>query len=498
LHTNPTGYLLDTKVPGIVKGSAKMVDTKTYFTTYELQDSSVRLDMVCNNSNNLRIAIGYKSPAEDLMKADNPAKEVVLWSGGNLYPESCLRYKAESTAVSRITNEWDLLAVGFTVDEYVQADERIWYLRINELSSGPYGYERGELQVINGTEYLIPEFIPNMHYIKEFKLVFNTLIFETLLYPFFDGSTEIIIPIRGVSHELAIEDQKTNLEIRGMSLQGSWSTTTTPGDLGNDHWVVVFGTSNYDGPFAYLDYPPMECRSFILGCARSTAADEFKVGIMDYGWRVAYCMDGNSSQTDIATTTKTDDDYLKAMLDYADGELGNNDQLIVFVAGHGVAYTGQHNTVTTKTKYRFFVYTNTVKLTGYEDKVDDITTDGTYVLLWISACHGWGLNNFPARRHNYKMESWSFRPEHIGDPSLGVTIDGAYTGFCWLYVDATWYIISQSEAAFFFCDAAAGAFSLTVSTSGNSARNYYNNKWEDSTMYIQKTWGDYEFYVNQG
>ena len=497
---NQTGYLLDKEVPGIVKGTAKMVDTEAYFTKYDLQESSVRLDFICNNSNNLRIALGYKSPTSALMLADYPTKEIVIWSGEDNFPESSSYYKSKNEeVVSRITREWDLLSIGFTEDEYVKADERIWYLRINELISGTYGYEKNVTEVIDGTEYLVPEFIPNIHYIEEFKIVFNQLIFETMLYPFFDGSKEIIIPIRGVSHELVIEDPKTDLEIRGMTIKAStWSTTTPPIGAGN-MWTLVFGTSDYRALVGEdLPYSPMECRCFILGCVEPLGLDYFEAGVFDYGWRVAYCMDGDSTQTDIATTTQTDDDFCEDMFDFVDGKFGSTGKLIVFVVGHGGEDDGEHFTTTGKTR-RIGGFTNSIELEEYEDKVNDITTDGTHILLYICSCHGDGLDSFSPSDHNYCLESWSFRPLHFGRPSTGYISGSTFADFYWCYYNDSGNPILQSEPAWIFYYTAIGTCEYTVTEIGEMAQIQYNQYYTpEGRMYIQSTWSSYYFYINWG
>ncbi len=497
-------YLLDKKVPGIVKGTARMVDTEAYFTKYELQESSLKLDLVCNNSNNLRISVGYKNPTEALSIAEDPIKELLIWSGEDIYPKFSFDYKLQEESLTsdlkRITKEWNLLDLGFNSDEYVKADERIWFLRIKDISGGPYGYEKNVSVEVNGSQYSIPEFIPNIHYIEEFKLVFNKLIFETMLYPFFDGSREIVVPIRGVNHELAIEDEKTNTKIKGMTANGSWSTTTTPYDLGGNYWVIVFGTGEYLWQSGSDDllYPPMECRSFILGCARPSTPNEYEAGILDYGWRVAYCMDGSSDQTDIATCSQTDDNYFESMFDYADTKLGFFGRLIVFVAAHGRAPYGDHITITGNTRFWGSYYSNVIKLSEYENKVDANTNEGTHVFLWVSACHGDGLDSFSSGDHNDCLESWSFRPKHEGTPSNGYATDDTYETFCWLYsMDAYYNVIPRSECAFFFLGAAEGPYETTVTEIGPDAQSYYNNHF-DSTMYIQCIWGSHIFYIDWG
>jgi len=486
---NETSYLLDGQIPGIVKGTAKMVDTENYFTKYALQQSSINLDLMCNNSANLEISLGYKSPAEPLAEANYPLKEKLIWSNSlNLLKNS------DSIDSGRIIVNSDLATFGFTTEEYIKADERIFYLRINDVSGGPFGYETNITTEINGSLYELPEFIPHIHYLKEFKLVFDKLIFETMLYPFFDGSAEIIIPIRGVNHELVIEDQATYLEIYGMSLN-SYSTTTPP--IGsNSLWAVVFGTSNYQYIGSEdLHYPPVECRSFILGCAKTTAPDEFKVGILDYGWRVAYCMDGDSDQTDIATCTQTDDGYLESMFDFADSKLGLTGKLIVYVYSHGILWNEHYTMTGTSHNVLGLWWTNVVKLSEYQDKIDDITSDGTHVFLWIAACNGNGLDEFSSSDHNYCLESWSYRPKHYGnyfEPST------PYTSFVWKHGTASGGLDCYCEQAFFFKFAYQGACEYTVTEIGPLAKSYYDSKF-DATMYIQSTWSsNYYFYINWG
>lgn len=499
---NRSDYLLDKRIPRIVEGTARMVDTEAYFTKYDLQKSSIKLDLVCTNPNNLRITVGYKSHSEALTVAKTPIKEKVIWACSNLYPENSIDYLNEKSIndFNRISKEWDLLALGFDTSDYVKADERIWYLRIEDISGGPYGYEQNVTVEVNGTVCTMPEYFPNVYYIEEFKVAFNELIFETLLYPFFDGSKEVVIPIRGVNHELAIEDQKTNEEIRGMTIN---SYSTTWGGLGDNFWVVVFGTSNYLWQSAsdFLFYPPMECRAFIQGCEWYGAIWQYANGMLDYGWKIAYCMDGDSQQTDMATCSQTDDNFLENMFDYVDGKLGIYGRLIVFVTSHGRAPYGSHMTISGKTRCWGFGYTNVIRLSEYENKIDDITSDGTHVLLWISACHGNGLDSFSSSDHNNCLESWSFRDEHEGSPALGAVVNEEtcdYEDFCWLgYLDDEDNVVPQSEAAFFFAGAAEGSCQVTVTEIGPDAKEYYDARFS-TTMYIQSTWGSHIFYINWG
>jgi hypothetical protein len=496
------GYLSEKRIPSIVEGTAKMVETERYFKKHTLETASVKVDLRCNNSHNLELKIGYKGLSYDLHDASEPTKEVTLWSRKNLL-EQAPKQKPEAfnkpiISKKRLNLQWNLLETGFTKRDYVKADERIWYLKITDLSAGPYGYERNETRIINGTTYNLLEYYPTINHLNDFKLSFNKLVFETLFYPFFDGSKEVIIPIRGVNHELAIEDPKTNAEINGMAINSY--TTTIPGSGSSNLWAIVFGTSNYLWQSGCDDllYPPIECRSFILGCERSSSPTPFEKGIMDYGWRVAYSMDGDSDQTDIATCTQTDDNYLEDMFDFVDGELGLTGKLIVFVANHGIKYYGSHLSITGKSRCWLAGWTDVIRLNEYENKIEAITEDGTHVLLWVSACHGDGLDSFSSSDHHYSLESWSFRPYHVGSPSNGYSPTGKYTDFCWCYSTSGSTVNAKSECAFFFLGAAEGTCAKTVTEIGEDAQSFYNNKY-DSTMYIQSTWSSaYSFYVNWG
>ncbi|NPE09107.1 MAG: hypothetical protein GNW80_12555 [Asgard group archaeon] len=82
----PRNYMLDIRIPGIVEGTARMVDTEAYFTKNELTTATVDMKIICNNTDNLEVSIGYKSPTENLMDASSPDKEVNVWSGEDNFP----------------------------------------------------------------------------------------------------------------------------------------------------------------------------------------------------------------------------------------------------------------------------------------------------------------------------------------------------------------------------------------------------------------------------
>lgn len=489
-------YVSTIRVPGIVEGTAQMIDTQTYFTKEAVSTAKATIDLRCNDSNYIEMAIGYKEATKSLMNAQNPLKEIEIWSEGNKFHSKSID---RSTSRNEIKTDWDLLAIGFTETEYIKADERIWYLKIRDTRTGPFGYERNITIEENGEIITLPDFEPNVNYIKKFQLTFNDLSFETLLYPFFDGSKEVVIPIRGVNHELCKESfQKffPNAEIKG-----DW-TTSQPYGSSNNRWAIVFGTFEYDSIwFDNLYYTPMECRAFIQGVEKSGAPSEFDAGILDYGWRVAYCMDGSAQQTDMATTSETDESYLKQMFDAVDSVQGSSSCCIVFVAGHGTHYYGNHLTITGNSACLGLGWINVMRLSDYEKKVEALTDDGTHVLLWVCACHGDGLNEFMGADSHNRLESWSYRPEHAIDPAMGevdhIPTD-TYEDFCWLYDEVLEHIEGRSEAAIFFLGAAEGTNVISVSDVGPDMKDFYDGLVGDNTMYIQRTWGTYSFYVNFG
>lgn len=180
---------------------------------------------------------------------------------------------------------------------------------------------------------------------------------------------------------------------------------------------------------------------------------------------------------------------------------------IVFVACHGKSYGYGHHTITGNANFVIAGWFNTVKLSEYKSMIESITDDGTHVLLWVSACHGDGLDYFMGADSHNRLETWSFRPEHRGLPSNG-EVDWVdpfhYNYFCWLYNYTSGVLNTNSECAFFFAGADEGAYQKTVTYLGKyKIRPYYNSVFNTEEhdycqMYIQMTWGTYAFYVNTG
>ncbi|MBD3190441.1 MAG: hypothetical protein GF308_07340 [Candidatus Heimdallarchaeota archaeon] len=493
-------YLLNKRIPGIVEGSAKMIDTQSYLTKNNPTQSKVKLAIQCNNSNYLRIAIGYKNPEFDLLDASAPTKEILLWRSGDRFPSRSSGTMEDYSSKTQINREWDLLALGFNTREFVQADARIWYLKIKDIRSEGFGYERNITVEQDGKIVTLPDYRPNINYLESFQLQFNDLIFETQLHPFFDGSREVVVPIRGVHHELInLKQDNPYQRSNNIGLNG-WDITTTSPNLGNNYWALVFGTAKYHWQ-SFMDDSPqlvMECRSFIMGCYYSQAPSCFKQGLFDYGWRVVYCMDGNEQQTDMATCETTDPDILKSMFDYVNQQLGFCGRLITYIACHGLSYYGKHITITGASRCWAFGWTDVMRLNDYEDKVNAITNDGTKFFLWLRTCHGNGADSFSSSIHHYCLESWSFRPDHI-DVKFGYTV--GYKTFNWVYERVSGQVVPLCEGALFFKRAAEGPFIHTVTTIGHEIQIEYNTNWfedKNSRMYIQSTWGDHIFYINWG
>ena len=496
LNLETQNYVSTKRIPGIVEGTAQMIDTQSYFTKHTIASAKTTIELHCNDSNYIQMKIGYKEATNSLMNAQNPIKEVEIWSGGNKFSSKSIDF---STSRNEIKTEWNLFEIGFTESDYVKADERIWYLKIADTRTGPFGYERNITIEENGEVIILPDFEPNVNYIKKFQLTFNDLGFETLLYPFFDGSKEVIIPIRGVNHELTKESFYRFYP--STEMKNEWSTSQPYGSS-NNRWAIVFGTFEYDSIwFNNLYYTPMECRAFIQGVEKAGAPSEFDAGLLDYGWRVAYCMDGSTQQTDMATTSETDESYLKQMFNAVDSVQGSSSCCVVFVAGHGYSYYGNHLTITGNSACLGLGWINVMRLSDYEEKVEALTDDGTHVLMWICACHGNGLNEFMGADSHNRLECWSYQPEHAIDPAMGevshIPTD-TYEDFCWLFDEVLGYIEGRSEAAIFFLGAAEGINVVSVSAVGPDMKDFYDGLVGDNTMYIQKTWGTYSFYINFG
>jgi hypothetical protein len=510
IYTNLTekiDYLNDKRVPTIVEGTALMVDTQQYFTYNELTTFSTNIELQCNNSDYLEIAIGYKSPDIDLMDASKHEKEVLLWEGDTDKIKS--EDMIEQSSKGFIKSQWDLLAKGFTKNEFVKADERIYYLKIIEKRPGPYGYERNITVIQDGEEIIVPDFQPRMNYLKRFELHLNDLVFETQLYPFFDGSQEIIIPIRGVSHELASpQDLITSSETRrkANALINTWSTKPSASD---HNWVVVFGTQFYNKTegqiggesLGELAFSAVDARNFIMGCEPSQTPDYFKNGLYDYGWNIAFCMDGNSSTTDMKTCEMTDESHFKNMLDFIIDydNIERVDYLITYITGHGhnAGWPDfqKHKTLTGHTMRRLTYWTDVIALCDYESKYASLTSDGTKILSFIKTCHGNGLESFSSSVHQNNLDSWCFIKKHKSNHDWIPPIN---------YMNYEWARDAQGnpkcEEAIFFYEA-RNVMGTRVYKIGEEIQDEFNNEWWDDddkvNMYIQHTASIY-FYINWG
>ncbi|MGC9778719.1 MAG: hypothetical protein HZR80_05710 [Candidatus Heimdallarchaeota archaeon] len=184
------------------------------------------------------------------------------------------------------------------------------------------------------------------------------------------------------------------------------------------------------------------------------------------------------------------------MFDFADDQLGLTGKLIVFTFGHEWSVGGNHITICGNSRLSVFFWINVVRLSEYEDMIDDITTDGTHVLLWIGASFGDGLDEFSSEDHNYKLESWSYQPRLIGVPAFGYSLEETYSDFVWNYYLQI-EIYPTSGPAFLFYDAYLGSCIKTVTETGEEYQTFYNNEHDDTDMYIQSTWPTYYyFYIN--
>jgi len=73
------------QVPGIVEGTAKMINTKIYFGNNQLKTAKVKIKIIANYTENLKIDIGYKPPTDPLMEEFTPIKKITIWERKNLF-----------------------------------------------------------------------------------------------------------------------------------------------------------------------------------------------------------------------------------------------------------------------------------------------------------------------------------------------------------------------------------------------------------------------------
>lgn len=399
-----------------------------------------------------------------------------------------------------ISRRWDLLSLGFTAKEYPHAEKRIWYLKIKGIDDGPYGYEMNQTINYNGTQVTAPEFIPYINYLEAFELTFNDLSFETQFYPFFDGSNDIIIPIRGVNHEISKKNQMMDYRF-GLN---SWSVT------GNAyyHWAVIFGTQKYNSILiSEAKWSTMGCRTFAKG---SDDPNRHPDGLIDYGWLVVYCLDGDSETTDMKSVDKTDDEHFRAMMQFVEGITTSQDKVIIFTHGHGDINTVQtgpggeisheHCTLTTKSHLIIAFWTNVLMVSDYHNLIGDITEDGTHVFLWLARCHGIPIGGWPDDKHNNRLLVWYYDPvgyqQGFSYP-LSTYEDFSWTEDNWPYVGVS----KKSEAEMFFSAAEQGTNTIDIYSIGCDIQYYFNHILYDpdkheGKMYIKNFWGNYKLYVN--
>ncbi|MCE7744111.1 MAG: hypothetical protein GPJ52_03130 [Candidatus Heimdallarchaeota archaeon] len=488
-------YLLDIKIPGIVEGTAIAIDTQKYFTRNSLTNATTDIIIKCNNSENLKVSIGYKTPNEELMDASNPDKEIIVWTGQDNFPEENLKSLSKgSTTRNELVGKWDLLNIGFTTTDYVYVGERIWFLKIRDMSEGPYGYERILTEEINGTLVEIPDYQPNINYLEYFAISFNELTFQTLLHPYFDGSCDIVVPIRGVNHEVVIPEEET--EQAAHILGTSWSTTTTTqGSIAR--WAVVFTTENYDRS-EDTTFAVWAGYLFIFGEHPDSYKGHHPDGLFDFGYNVIYCSDGSESDLPTKTCAETDESFLKSMLTSADSVCDSNDRLIVFVHGHGGAGVSGHVTKTTNT-YWFFGFRNVMKKSDYFNYIESITDDGTHVFLWVCCCHGNGMDDWSPSDHHYKLEVWSYKPNGFG--MAYEWEEGGWKSAFWMYSWGDPLVWFACEADLFFTNVESGPDGVT--DVGDDIEYWFDNTLHDgdpeeeaeSDMRTITYWGTYLFYV---
>jgi len=141
-------YFLNDEIPNIVEGTAKIFDTESYFERNNIENYYAKANIISNNITNLEISIGFKPTDYGLLEVPDTfdgetTKEITLWERRNNYPTNSINLSTtidDTTSLDEEINiQWDLKSLGFNADEYVKADERIWYLRINRLDDNSIG-----------------------------------------------------------------------------------------------------------------------------------------------------------------------------------------------------------------------------------------------------------------------------------------------------------------------------------------------------------------------
>ncbi len=430
-------YFIDTEIPNLVEGTAKIFDTSTYFERNSLENCYATIHIISNNLSNLKISIGYKSTDVNLLTVPYvidgiTAKEIVLWKRQNNHPTTSLNLSSTQSSSSlneEINIKYDLKALGFTTDEYVKADERIWYLRINRIDNNSIGEYIEQIVTENGETYTEVDYKPYINYLASFEIQFDNLVFSTLLHPFFDGTSEVIVPIRGVNHELQVLPEQTKqTQLKSLSTN-SWEENESHSGP-KARWAVVWGCSCDDVDpdeiaVSPVGWVPVESCAFILGCWHGiTSLDDWQYcGVYDYGWNVAYCMDSFFYIHPLKTCTIVTDEYFESMMEFVDNKLGANDELIVFTHSHGFDHKDEHYTVTDEGWYQNWLrrYRDLISCdshydcASYYDEIGDITDDDTYVFLYAKACQTSkedpdievGIDTFPSDKENDHLLTWS-------------------------------------------------------------------------------------------
>ncbi|MGC9780582.1 MAG: hypothetical protein HZR80_15165 [Candidatus Heimdallarchaeota archaeon] len=494
-------YLKKKEIRGIVEGDALIFDHKVFFAQQDLESCSAIVDVVCNNKTNLEISIGYKSSAFELLEIpkndsglipDNQYKEVVLWSTENLFPASSVdltndTYMQNTTQLRSIHNSWNITAIGFSKEDYVNAEERIWFLRVSSKES------------TNGSLNLTDTNDTRINYLKSFQLHYDNLIFESLFHPFFDSSCEIVIPIRGVHHEI----KRSSDEEQTVSKATTKEYYETPGyDFpGSNRWAVVFATSMYDKS-SLEDCPDqaLAASALILGISNkyigsiSVPVEWQYYGLVDYGWHVIYCIDYSGLYTPLSTVAETKKEYFMDMMDEVNTNVGSGDELFVYVFGHG-RDGSEHKTYTTIARPIF--PNRFIKLDDYKTTVSDITDDGTYVFLWVKACYGYGFDDWDQSEHNNRLMICYY--QEISAVKLESA--ASYDSFAWPMPARGYFDTRLCDIN--WCDYQELLYRSNlgddISEMKDDIKKAYDNWYylrtgaNDSEIFFSKYWGSYQF-----
>jgi hypothetical protein len=180
----------------------RMLENYTELTTFSRENipfGEVELKIETQSRSNLQISVGFGLPAEPGTKIQ-PIKLVELWNSDCAHLEA-----AKPKPYEGIWTEWDLLALGITLDDKPTVNERHWFLQITPIdSTAPEGYTTVESTYDPSEQKVVEweEFHPYYQVAREFTLTFGSYSFTSGAHPIF-GTVPVYLELHGTDKEIA-------------------------------------------------------------------------------------------------------------------------------------------------------------------------------------------------------------------------------------------------------------------------------------------------------